>query len=99
MATPTEIQRNRVSLKVREYIDKYPQLLPDDCWGVLDIERIIQTGTDILLSKWNIMHDGGNFVDAVCSNDLRGAVSYADKLHKSALVFFVILYDNMGYIK
>lgn len=94
-----ETQRDRVSLKVREYIDKNHNLLPDDCWGISDLERIVRTSTDILLTKWDLMHNGGSFVDAVCNNDLMSAVNHADSLHKSALVFFVKLYNNIGYVK
>ena len=99
METKTTTHRERVRTGVREYIYSNPELLPDECWGVDDIETIIQTGIDILLTKWDLMHNASDFVNAICSNDLIGAVNRADFLHKQALIFYVMLFVNVGYIK
>jgi len=57
--------------------------------------HIINIGTSILCTKWEIGFEGGGFVQAVVDNDLMKAVGSADGTSLKALKFFTsLLYNN-----
>ena len=58
--------------------------------------HIINIGTSILCTKWEIGFEGGGFVQAVVNNDLMGAVGSADGTSLKALKFFASLLYNTG---
>ena len=60
---------------------------------VEDINHIVNIGTSILCTKWNIGILGGGFVEAVVNNNLSQAVSRADGTNIKALR----LYCQMMY--
>lgn len=59
-------------------------------------QHIIQIGTSILCTKWDIGYPGGGFVQAVVNNNLIEAVSKADVTNIKALKFYCQLMYNVG---
>ena len=57
--------------------------------------HIINIGTSILCTKWEIGFEGGGFVQAFVNNDLMKAVGSADGTSLKGLKFFAsLLYNN-----
>jgi hypothetical protein len=57
--------------------------------------HIINIGTSILCTKWEIGFEGGGFVQAFVNNDLMKAVGSADGISLKGLKFFAsLLYNN-----
>jgi len=56
--------------------------------------HIINIGTSILCTKWEIGFEGGGFVQAVVANDLMKAVGSADGTSLKGLKFFASLLYN-----
>lgn len=61
-----------------------------------DLDHIIQIGTSILCTKWQIGYSGGGFVQAVVENDLQRAFANADNVNVKALKFYCQLMYNVG---
>lgn len=59
-------------------------------------DHIIQIGTSILCTKWDIGYPGGSFVQAVVSNNLREAIGRGDNINIQALKFYCQLMYNVG---
>ena len=57
-------------------------------------EHIINIGTSILCTKWQIGFEGGGFVQAVVDNNLMKAVGSADGTSLKGLKFFASLLYN-----
>lgn len=62
-------------------------------------EHIVNIGTSILCTKWQVGVPGGSFVRAVVDNDLMGAFGRADSINQQAIQFYVMLLHNSSYIK
>ena len=58
--------------------------------------HIINIGTSILCTKWEIGFEGGGFVQAVVANDLMKAVGSADGTSLKGLKFFASLLYNIA---
>ena len=58
--------------------------------------HIINIGTSILCTKWEIGFEGGGFVQAFVNNDLMKAVGSADGISLKGLKFFASLLYNTG---
>ena len=58
-----------------------------------ELNHVINIGTSILCTKWNIGYAGGGFVQAVVANDLSRAIGSADSTNIKALK----LYCQMMY--
>jgi hypothetical protein len=58
--------------------------------------HIINIGTSILCTKWEIGFEGGGFVQAVVANDLMRAVGSADGTSLKGLKFFASLLYNIA---
>ena len=58
--------------------------------------HIINIGTSILCTKWEIGFEGGGFVQAVVANDLMKAVGSADGISLKGLKFFASLLYNIA---
>ena len=56
--------------------------------------HIINIGTSILCTKWEIGFEGGGFVQAVVNNDLMKAIGSADGTSLKGLKFFASLLYN-----
>jgi len=61
-----------------------------------DEHHIIQIGSSILCTKWNIGYEGGGFVKAVVNNNLSAAIGAADHVNIKALKFYCQLMYNTG---
>lgn len=59
-------------------------------------DHIINIGTSILCTKWEIGYAGGGFVRSFIDNDLIGTLSRADSTCIKALKFFSVLHYNVG---
>jgi len=59
-------------------------------------DHIVQIGTSILCTRWEIGYAGGGFVQAVVDNDLQGAIARADGTNIRALKFYCQLMYNVG---
>jgi hypothetical protein len=59
-------------------------------------QHVIQIGTSILCTKWNVGYEGGGFVKAVVNNNLSAAVGSADTVNITALKFYCQLMYNVG---
>ena len=58
--------------------------------------HIINIGTSILCTKWEIGFEGGGFVQAFVNNDLMKAVGSADGISLKGLKFFASLLYNIA---
>jgi hypothetical protein len=58
--------------------------------------HIVEIGTSILCTKWQVGYAGGGFVQAVVDNDLQGAIGRADGTSIRALKFYCQLMYNVG---
>jgi hypothetical protein len=59
-------------------------------------DHIVQIGTSILCTRWNVGYAGGGFVQAVVDNDLQRAIANADSTNVRALKFYCQLMYNVG---
>lgn len=59
-------------------------------------DHIIQIGTSVLSTKWEVGYPGGSFVQAVVGNDLMGAFGRADEVNRQAIGFYVSLLYNLA---
>ncbi len=88
----------KVRKLVEDYFEKHAHtvipvstLLNDDAK-----EHIINIGTSILCTKWNVGYPGGSFVQAVIDNNLMEAVGRADSINVDALKFYCQLMYNVS---
>lgn len=58
--------------------------------------HIINIGTSILCTKWNVGYEGGGFVQAFVGNDLMRAIGSADGTSYKGFKFFASLMYNVG---
>lgn len=58
--------------------------------------HIIQIGTSILCTKWEVGYAGGGFVQSFVNNDLMGAIGSADNTSYKGFKFFASLMYNVG---
>ncbi len=59
-----------------------------------DKEHVINIGTSILCTKWNVGYPGGSFAQAVVNNDLVETFSRADDINSKVIKFYVHLIYN-----
>ena len=81
---------------VKGIVEKYVnENAESNIYNLIEFEKnhIINIGTSILCTKWNIGYAGGGFVQAVVANDLSRAVGSADSTNIKALK----LYCQMMY--
>jgi hypothetical protein len=92
-----ENQRERIHQAVSTYFsNNAPDYLKKLSDG--DINHIINIGTSILCTKWDIGPVGGGFVNAFLSNKLKETYNSADQVNKLAIPFYLQLVYNMDYI-
>lgn len=61
--------------------------------------HIVNIGTSILCTKWEVGYPGGSFVKAVVNNDLMGAYGTADNINTRCIQFYCALIYNINYIE
>jgi hypothetical protein len=89
-------QVNIVKGIVETYFEENSQYAGLDSLSEESQSHVIQIGTSILCTKWEIGYEGGGFVQAVVDNDLSGAIGRADGTSMRALKFFCQLMYNVG---
>ena len=87
---------NIIKELVRKYFDENSMYVGISNMNVEDKEHVIEIGTSILCTKWEIGFEGGGFVKSVVANDLSGAIGRADGTCIKALKFFCQLSHNVG---
>jgi hypothetical protein len=98
MQTETEKHIDRIKDKVEEYFDQHAEYTG---LGYLSSEKrqhVINIGTSILCTKWEVGYPGGSFAQAVANNDLMGAFATADQVKQGAIKFYCSLIYNQSYI-
>lgn len=85
-----EVVKELVSKYLKEN-GKHAGLSEEDCYI-----HIVEIGTSILCTKWQVRYAGGGFVQAVVDNDLQRAFAYADSTNLKALKFYCQLMYNVG---
>jgi hypothetical protein len=91
-----EQQQEIVRALVSDYASKHAlKTLPYDL-VVFASNHIIEIGTSILCTKWNVGYPGGDFVQAVVDNDLREAFGRADDVNQHCIKFYLMLMYNVG---
>lgn len=84
--------------KVRSSVEVFVNENVDSISGIVtpsDLDHIINIGTSIMCTKWNIGYEGGGFVQAVVDNNLSKAVSNADGTNIKALKLYCLMMYNM----
>jgi hypothetical protein len=81
---------------VSDYLSKNKEYVGLNRITELQTNHIIDVGTSILCTKWEIGYAGGGFVQAVVNNDLRNAFGRADSTSIRALQFYCQLMYNVG---
>ena len=80
---------------VKNYIQnnwEYAGLTVEDSMN----NHIVEIGTSIMCTKWEIGYEGGGFVQAVVNNDLQGAIGRADSTNIRALKLYCQMMYNLG---
>ncbi len=85
---------------VRQIVEKYYKDNAYYC-NLIDMtedekSHIINIGTSILCTKWDVGYQGGGFVQAFVNNDLLGAIGCADGTSYKGFKFFAHLMYNVG---
>ena len=96
-----EEQIKRIRKAVDLAIDQYRDQCGREFQRNAEWERdhIINIGTSVLCTKWNVGYPGGSFVQAIVDNDLQGAFGRADSINQDCIKFYVMLAYNTPYIK
>lgn len=90
-----EQQQEIVRTVVSDYFDKYAiQYVP--LMMSIEKDHIVDIGTSILCTKWNVGYPGGSFAQAVVNNDLAEAFGRADDINIHCIRFYVMLMYNVG---
>jgi hypothetical protein len=92
-------QMERIKKEVSEYARKNSYLIPYEIYSnKKDLEHVIDVGTSIMCTKWEVGYAGGGFVQAVVNNNLDEAVGRADMTCVECLKFFSTLKNSLGYV-
>lgn len=92
-------QMDRIKEAVSEYARRNSYLIPYEIYSdKTQLEHVIQIGTSIMCTKWEVGYPGGGFVQAIIDNDLESSVNRADSTCVECLKFFVTLKNSLGYV-
>lgn len=58
--------------------------------------HVVNIGTSILCTKWEVGPAGGSFVQSICNNDLMGSFGRADHINQEFIGFYVKMLYNVG---
>lgn len=98
MQTEIEQQVERIKAAVEDYYDQHAEY-NGLAYQSPDVrQHVINIGTSILCTKWQVGYPGGSFAQAVANNDLLGAFAWADSINQHAIKFYCSLIYNTGYI-
>jgi hypothetical protein len=98
-----ETQEDRIREAVNAYIDQYMEFTNDPMFAVTQVDpesrqHIVNIGTSILCTKWEVGYPGGSFVQAIVNNELREAFGRADRINLNCIRFYVHLIYNQSYV-
>ena len=99
MQTEIEKQIDRIKAKVEEFYDQHAEYNGLGYQSSEDRRHVINIGTSILCTKWQVGYQGGSFAQAVANNDLMGAFGSADRVNQKAIRFYCSLIYNHPYVK
>ena len=89
----TEDQIQKITEEVTKFYDDNA-LLNGLYFQGEERDHVINIGTSILCTKWNVGYPGGGFVQAVVNNDLMQSFSKADHINSKAIKFYCsLIYD------
>jgi hypothetical protein len=91
-----EEQQDIVRALVSDYFDKNADKYVPHIMFQLEREHIIDTGTNILCTKWEVGYSGGGFAQDVVDNNLTDAFGRADDINIHCIRFYVMLMYNVG---
>ena len=91
-----EQQQEIVRTVVSDYFDKHAIESININLLVAEHEHIIDIGTSVLCTKWEVGYPGGSFAQAVVNNDLAEAFGRADDINIHCIRFYVMLMYNVG---
>ena len=81
---------------VSDYFDKYADMYLPLFLRISQKEHIINIGTSILCTKWEVGYPGGSFAQSVVDNNLSEAFGRADDINIHCIRFYVMLMYNVG---
>jgi len=82
---------------VKGIVEKYVnENAENNIYSLSELNHIINIGTSVLCTKWNIGYSGGSFVRAVVDNDLSRAIGSADSTNIKALKLYCQMMYNIG---
>ena len=91
-----EQQQEIVRAVVSDYFDKYGDKYLPLYQKLSEQDHIINIGTSILCTKWEVGYPGGSFAKAVVDNNLSEAFGRADDINIHCIRFYVMLMYNVG---
>lgn len=89
-------QIEKVQELVQDYYEKNSQWCGLESLSNSEKIHIVQIGTSILCTKWEVGYAGGGFVQSFVKNDLMGALGSADSTSLKGFKFFAALVYNIG---
>jgi len=89
-------QIEKVQTLVQDYYEKNSQWCGLESLSSSEKIHIIQIGTSILCTKWQVGYAGGGFVQSFVNNDLMGALGSADSTSLKGFKFFAAIVYNIG---
>jgi hypothetical protein len=89
-------QIEKVQTLVQDYYEKNSQGCGLESLSSSEKIHIIQIGTSILCTKWQVGYAGGGFVQSFVNNDLMGALGSADSTSLKGFKFFAAIVYNIG---
>jgi len=91
-----EEQQDIVRALVSDYFDKNADKYIPHIMVQFEREHIIDIGTSILCTRWEVGYPGGSFAQAVVKNHLSDAFGTADEVNVHCIRFYVMLTYNVG---
>jgi hypothetical protein len=102
----TEVTTEQVKKKVSDYLDQVSSFNgvgsglnrhQEELLANPDTRsHVVNIGTSILCTRWDVGPAGGGFVQAVVNNDLMGAYGRADSINREFIGFYCGLIYNVG---
>lgn len=92
----TEKQREIIKELVRNYLIKNLKLISSIELDENTLNHVINTGTDLLSTKWGLQTYSGDFVKSILDNKLTETFGRADEINEKFIKFYVLLKYNVG---
>lgn len=92
----TEKQREIIKELVRNYLIKNLKLISSIELDENTLNHVINTGTELLSTKWGLQTYSGDFVKSILDNKLSETFGRADEINEKFIKFYVLLNYNVG---